>query len=63
MRVVFSHGRKGKGMECMVFGLPFMTVAVVTVVPLIFAAILVWWGITYRPSGDKEKRAGDGRKS
>ena len=50
-------------MECMVFGLPFMTVAVVTVVPLIFAAILVWWGITYRPSGDKEKRAGDGRKS
>lgn len=50
-------------MECMIYGLPFQTVAVVIVVPLVFAALLVWWGMTYTPSDKAADTTGKGRKS
>lgn len=49
-------------MEGMVFGLPFMTVAVATGVPVVLAALLVWWGIAYRPTENNDPRSGKGGK-
>ncbi len=48
-------------MENSLFGLPLTTVLVFTVVPLILAIFLVWWGCTYKPS-DENGPADEGRK-
>lgn len=39
-------------METTIFGLPVTTVAVFTGVPVLIAALLVWWGVSYRKTDD-----------
>ncbi len=50
-------------METTILGLPFLTVAIVTGVPLFIVALLVWWGISYRNPEEREIAGGEGRES
>lgn len=43
------------------FGLPMTTVLIYTVVPAVLTVLLVWWGLTYKPS-DENGKADEGRK-
>ncbi len=48
-------------METTLFGLPLTTVLIFTAVPAVLIVLLVWWGLTYRPS-DENGPADEGRK-
>jgi hypothetical protein len=50
-------------MECAVYGLPVFTVVAFIGVPLLIAAFLVWWGLTYKPSDEKKTPKNGGTRS
>jgi hypothetical protein len=49
-------------MENLVFGMPMFTAMVFIGVPLLIAALLCWWGISYKASDKNETRNGGGNK-